>query len=246
MKNIIRTIVIPAYAEEDFIEDSLSKLHDLLMSKGWLDSTEVIVVTANSPDKTQQIAASLSHKFPNFKHVEPGDKVGKGRDVKAGLSTAKGNYVLFMDADLATPLHHIEDAFNKLELSGGMLIGVRKITSMHKTLLRRASSLLSNALIRIVVGIDIKDSQCGFKGFDRNTLEKILPRSKINGWGFDFEFIKIAKIHHINIQMLPITDWKDPKPEGKGLAGESQLNAMKKTLKELLEVKKNQMSGLYK
>lgn len=244
--NLIRTIVIPAYAEEKFIRNTLKDLNDFLVTQDWVNSTEVVVVTADAPDQTQSIVAEAIKIFPNHNHIQPGPRVGKGRDVKAGLSVARGAYVIFMDADLATPLHHLIPAFDSLEKCGGMVIGVRQINKMHKTFIRRASSLISNSIIRAFIGWGIADSQCGFKGFDREALKTILEKSEIMGWGFDFEFIKIAKLHKIKITSLSIPDWKDPKPEGMGLAGESQFSAMKKTFHELITVKKKQLAGDYK
>jgi len=243
---ILRSIVIPAYAEENFIKGTLDSLEVYLKNSDWIDSTEVIVVTAEAPDKTVEIVKEAIKSFPNSQHILPGPRVGKGRDVKAGLAAAKGENVLFMDADMATPLSYIKDAFGKLDGGSDMAIGVRHINKMHKTFLRRISSLLSNSLIRAFIGWGISDSQCGFKAFRQEALKVILPRSEIMGWGFDFEFIKIAKIHKLKISTIAVPDWKDPKPEGTGLAGDSQLSAMKKTLKELLRVKRKQLSGDYK
>ena len=241
-----RSIVIPAYSEAAFIGATLQSLYDFIVEKNWLESTEVIVVTADAADNTPALAAEALKKFPNYKHVQPGPRVGKGRDVKLGLSDASADLVLFMDADLATPLEYVEPVFNLLSERGGMVIGVRELHTMHKTLSRRITSRLSNTIIRSIIGWNIPDSQCGFKGFDRATIETILPRSVVQGWGFDFEFIKIAKIHKIPIGLLPVPKWHDPKPEGTGLSGDSQLTAMKQTFKELLQVRKNQRKGLYK
>lgn len=240
------SVIVPAYKEEKFISDTLKKLKDYLYNSKLLDYTEVIVVTADAPDNTVDIVTNLIDIFPHNQHIKPGPRVGKGRDVKAGLSVARGDFALFMDADLATPLRYINKFFNLLEKNSGMVIGVRDIAKMHEDLMRKTSSQFSNAIIRILIGWDIKDSQCGFKAFDKKSLNIILNRSKINGWGFDFEFIKIAKLHNINITSFGIPDWEDPKPEGMGLSGDSQFDAMKKTLKELARVKINQLKGIYR
>lgn len=241
-----RSIVVPAYKEEKFIASTLQQLHDYLRAEDLLQTTEVIVVTADAPDETQAITASKIRIFPYHQHVQPGPRAGKGRDVKAGLRVAKGELTLFMDADLATPLHHVLPAFEALKKTGGVVIGVRNLDTMHKTFVRKLSSRLSNTIIRLFIGWNISDSQCGFKGFDRHALTTILQRSQVMGWGFDFEFIKIAKLHNLPISMINISDWHDPKPEGTGLSGDSQFTAMKQTLSELLQVKKRQIKGEYK
>jgi dolichyl-phosphate beta-glucosyltransferase len=171
--------------------------------------------------------------------------VGKGRDVKAGMSASHGELIVFTDADLATPVHHLIDAFSLLESRGGMVIGVRVLSKIHNSLVRRASSILSNLLVRSVIGWDISDSQCGFKGFTKEVSELIVDKSEVTNWGFDFEFIKIAKENGITISKLLIDDWSDPKDKSENLTGDSQWSAMKKTLKELQLVRKNSRKGKY-
>lgn len=236
MKKITYSIVIPAYSEEAFIGKTLKALHKYLKSQNMYDNTEVIVVTADSSDKTQSIVAKSAKLFANFTHVQPGTKVGKGRDVRAGLSKAKGDYILFMDADMATPLRHIAEVFGILAENGGIVIGQRNLTTMHKTLLRRISSVASNTFIKMIIGFDIHDSQCGFKGFTKTALSVILPRMTLTGWSFDVEMIKIAKIHGFEVSKILVPDWEDPKGPDSGLAGEHVVNAMLSSLRETISL----------
>ena len=239
MKKITYSIIIPAYAEEAFIGKTLKALSKYLKSQKIYDDTEVIVVTSDAQDKTQSIVKNSAKLFAHFTQLQPGPKVGKGRDVRAGLAKARGKYVLFMDADMATPLHHIAEAFDLLKANGGIVIGQRNLTTMHKTFLRRLSSLMSNTFIKLIVGFDIHDSQCGFKGFTNVALGIILPRMTLNGWSFDVEMIKIAKIHGFAVSKLPVPDWEDPKGPDAGLAGENVIVAMLKSLRETINMQIN-------
>jgi dolichyl-phosphate beta-glucosyltransferase len=241
----LRSIIIPAYSEASCIKGSLDTLHSFLVEQGWLETTEVIVVTAEATDGTVEIVSSEIRQFPIHQHLTPGPRVGKGRDVKCGMSAANGEYIIFTDADLATPVSHIQEAFNMLEKEGGMVIGIRKLNKIHNSLVRRISSMLSNAIVRTVVGWDVTDSQCGFKGFTKDTARLIVSLSEVNNWGFDFEFIKIAKINKVAIHTILIDDWFDPKAQSENLTGDSQWSAMKKTLKELRLVSSNSRKGKY-
>lgn len=244
--NIIeRTIIVPAYSEAACIESTLSRLHTYCKEHGWLDNTELIVVTADAEDGTPHIVAAAIKKFPHHQHLQPGKRVGKGRDVRIGLQAARGRLAIFTDADLATPPHHLAPAFELLAQHGGMVIGIRRLSVMHKTLLRRMSSVFSNLLIRSVVGWDITDSQCGFKGFTADTARQITSVATVNNWGFDFEYIAIARRRGIPITTLPIHDWTDPKSAEQNLTGDSQLGAMWSTFKELRQVSRNVRKGLY-
>ncbi|MCE7936277.1 glycosyltransferase [Candidatus Saccharibacteria bacterium CPR2] len=242
-KNLKYSIVVPAYHEELIIENSLRKLYSFLKEEGLFHQTEVVVVTADSPDNTSEIVAQEIKQFKYFKHVKPGIKVGKGRDVKTGILAASGEYVLFMDADLATPLRYVKPAFAKLG-KHDLIIGQRDLKIIHSDF-RKYISIFSNLLIRITLLPGFRDTQCGFKAFRRDVANTILEKSKIVGWGFDFEILKIAKINSLSINTLKINGWHDPKIEA-GLTGVSPIHASLSTLLELLIVKLNSIRGVYK
>src|SRR5690554_421651 len=102
----ILTIIIPAWQEAKRIGSSLEKLSEFL-TVHQLRESAVLVVVAASPDGTALAARAKAVLFKHFKVIETGPRAGKGRDVKLAMLEAKGEYKLFMDADLATPLHHL-------------------------------------------------------------------------------------------------------------------------------------------
>lgn len=237
------SIVVPAYMEQLVIGGSLDRLATYLRGSNLLEITEVIVVTADSTDKTADIVRKKANKFLHFQFIEPGPKVGKGRDVRMGIEAARGEYVLFTDADLATPEHHIMPMFTKLQQGSDVVIGVRKIHKTH-TGLRALVSIFSNWLVRLLLLRGIPDSQCGFKGFTKSSAKKIFSRSVIDGWGFDMEVLAIARVQKMNVSLMPIYDWHDPKVD-QGLVGESTVSASIKTFKELLLIRKLRKKGKY-
>jgi dolichyl-phosphate beta-glucosyltransferase len=179
-----------------------------------------------------------------MKVIQPGSPVGKGRDVLVGMKAATGKKIIFMDADLATPLHHIKELTEKLDIAD-LVIGSRKFSATHSGFRRVASSIL-NKFTRLLIGLHgIRDTQCGFKGFTASSADLIFNRQTILGWGFDIEILLIAKIHKLKILQIPIPDWKDPKGD-LGLAGESTLSASFRTLREVLKIKINKVRGCYK
>ncbi|MCA9348602.1 glycosyltransferase [Candidatus Saccharibacteria bacterium] len=239
------SIIIPAYNEAKYIDQTLTCLADYLRDTKIIDNTEVIVVAANGGDGTASRAKSHSSIFNKLVVLELPSRVGKGRDLRHGFKHATGEYQLFMDADMATPLHHIEVALKTLEAGKDIVIGVRNLATMHNTILRKASSRLSNLAIRILAVRNARDTQCGFKAFTRVAAATIFSRAKINGWGTDIEILAIAQIHKLSIAQQSIADWHDPK-SGEGLAGDSQLKAMRQTLKELYIIRRNINKGEYK
>ena len=247
-KKIKYSIVIPAYSEAILIEESLNKVATYLKKDpSRYESTELIVVAADSNDNTSELAAAQSKLFSHFSLVKPGKKVGKGRDVRAGVLAAKGDYILFMDADLATPVRHIYSAFDLLEESGAdLLIADRPLNKIHNTRSRRIKSVLSNLLIRFLATPGIKDTQCGFKAFKRDAAIKVFEPLETLAWGFDIEILVRARANNYKIVTLRINDWFDPKEDKMGLVGESNLHALISTLNELFLISFRRISGHYR
>jgi dolichyl-phosphate beta-glucosyltransferase len=246
-KNIKYTVVVPAYSEAMVIEKSLQDLARALnKDKKRFDQTEVVVVVAESKDDTVKLAKQNSHLFKFFTLVEPGKKAGKGRDVRAGMLASRGDYVLFTDADMATPPKHIPKAFDYLESGTDVVIGVRPLARVHKTYFRRLRSVVSNIMIRTLAVPGISDTQCGFKGFTADAVKRLFEPLETMAWGFDIEILVRARIAKYKIKKIRITDWYDPKIGKMGLVGESEIHANLNTLKELLQISYKKWSGKYK
>lgn len=236
-----RSIIVPAYQEAARIGETLDRLAEYLREQGAGD-TEVVVVVADSPDGTADIARGKADRFKQLRVVEPGPKVGKGRDVRIGMYEAAGKYKLFMDADLATPLHHLQPAWGALENGSDVVIAVRDLTSSH-TGLRKFVSGFGNRLVQLLILPGYKDTQCGFKGFTEQAAEQLFSRQTILGWGFDMEILTIARLRKLRVAQLPVPDWSD-KPNG---TFEAQVgSAALETLGELMTIWWRRLIGRYR
>jgi dolichyl-phosphate beta-glucosyltransferase len=240
---VLYSLVIPAYKEEAILHNTLKEVRRYLRRAKQLGVTEIIVVAANGNDATAQIAKKHKKSFQHFSVIEPGPKVGKGRDVKLGVLAAKGKYIAFTDADLATPINHLSEMWRELEAGKDIVIGIRNLREIH-TGYRAAVSVCSNALTRAIVLPGIPDTQCGFKGFRKEIAQTIFNKQHILGWGFDIELLVIARQHRYSISQIEIPDWHDPKLEN-GLVGESGLSAVISTLLELIKIRFNKFRRYY-
>jgi dolichyl-phosphate beta-glucosyltransferase len=240
------SIILPAYMEAARIADSLTTLEAFLKTRDY-GRVQVIVVVADSADGTAKIADSMAHKFHDLRVIHAGPRVGKGRDVRLGMFEANGKYRIFMDADLATPLEHLDDikrdVIDKNEKVG---IAVRDLVSSHSGLMRKAITQGGNLLIQILLLPGLKDTQCGFKVFEADAAEHIFNRMTILGWGFDLEILAIARMLHYKIILIDAPDWKDPKAAGAGLAGDSASGAAIQVLRDLLRVRLMMWGGRYR
>lgn len=239
------SLIVPAFQEEFIIEKSLDEIAGYLKRERLLDKTEIIVVTADGNDKTPEIVEAKKELFPHFLFVRPGARVGKGRDVRAGILASRGEYIVFTDADLATPLHHIKRAFETLSKGSDVVIGIRNLGKIH-TGVRKFVSIAGNTVSRALIAPTISDTQCGFKGFTREAAAHIFSKQTVLGWAFDMEIIFIAKKSGKKIVKIRIPDWKENKPEEYQLVGDSNIKASIKTLSEVIKIRLNSIRGLYK
>jgi dolichyl-phosphate beta-glucosyltransferase len=229
------SIVIPAYREAWCLARSLDKVCTFLDDFGWLETTEIVLVTADAPDETVQIARREIVRFPHHCHLEPGVKVGKGRDVRCGMLVATGALVIFMDADLATPLHHLPPMIDMLQRGCGVVIGTRDLGTIHDDWTRKLSSQLANQLVRWLLLPGLRDTQCGFKGFRREVVDELFGPMTAMRWGFDFDILARGRHLGLPIGELFIGDWCDPKGNN-GLVGEPAWSARLSALRELVSL----------
>ena len=230
MADLPLSIVIPAYAEARYLGGTLAAIEAWGGARG--RPYEVVVVTADAPDDTRALVRAALPRFAHTQHLEPGPKVGKGRDVRLGMLAARGEQVVFMDADLATPLDYLAPLLARLDDGADVAIGIRDLATIHADALRRFTSLASNWLVQRLILPGITDTQCGFKGFRRAAIEPLFARLVATGWGFDFEVLAQARRLGLRIDTLPVPRWKDPKGTA-GLAGENVVLAQARTLAEL-------------
>lgn len=241
MKAPALSIIIPAYQEAGRIGRSLDELAAYLNEQHDTD-TEVLVVVADSPDGTARLTQDKATLFRHFRMIAAGPKIGKGYQVRMGMMEAVGAYKLFMDADLATPLHHIEQVRALAKEKVEVIVATRDLTSSHRGL-RKLVSSLGNRLVRAVLLPGISDSQCGFKAFSASAADALFRRQTIMGWGFDMEILAIARMLKYRIVIIPAPDWQDH-PEG--TIGDNITSAAFETLGELAVILGRKWTGRYR
>lgn len=200
-------------------------------------------MVASGTDDTAEVARSKSKEFKQFSVLEHKERVEKGRAVRFGMIGAHGRYRLFMDADLSTPLEHLDEVVAATKLSADVIIGIRHLTTTHKGI-RKFISQFGNLLVQTLLLPGIPDSQCGFKCFQAETAEQIFSRQRIPGWGFDMEALKLARKFGYQIVSVIIDDWKDPKAVG--LTGDSSVKVALQVFGDLLKIRMNLLFGRYR
>ena len=186
------SIIIPAYNEEKRLPATLVKVCDYLESTHW-DFSEIVVVDDGSRDGTAQVARDAGARVLQ----NPGNR-GKGYTVRHGMLEAKGEWVLYTDADLSAPIGELDKLWEAAGRAGAKVaIGSRAIdrslVGVHQPRLREMVGRLFNVMMRIVTGLPFLDTQCGFKLFEARAAREIFSRQRLEGFGFDVEVLFIAK-----------------------------------------------------
>jgi glycosyltransferase involved in cell wall biosynthesis len=235
------SIVIPAYNESQRIEATLGKVVAYVGKMGW--TAEVIVVNDGSRDATSQIVREWAQKHPIIRLLEnPGNR-GKGYSVRHGMMEATGEVLLFTDADLSSPIYEAEKLIAAIQQGADVAIGSRWLRSELQTerqpLYRQFFGRVFNLLLRVIIGLRFRDTQCGLKAFTRRAAQAIFPQQRIERWGFDPEILFLAKQTGMVTAEVPV-EWAHDE--------RSKINPIKdgfKMLYELLRIRWYHLTGEY-
>jgi len=235
------SLVIPAYNEENRIGSSLATIKKYIAQKDY--RAEVIVVDDGSKDDTLAVAKASLDGCSRHLIIGYHENRGKGYALKQGIANATGRYIVFMDADLSTPIDQLDKLLPILQEGYDVVIGtrknahadVRKRQPFFREFLGKGFTLLSNVLL--VKGIS--DITCGFKGFSKEAGQDIFRRQLIADWSFDAEILFIAQRLGYTIREMPVT-WYD--------AAGTKVRLMKDivgSLNGILRIRINSLRGLY-
>lgn len=241
-KGVYLSVIIPAYNEEERVAGTIMNISKYLARQDYV--SEIIVVNDGSKDKTAEIVSDIKSTVPSLRLIDNKKNKGKGGVVKQGMLAANGKYRLFVDADNAISIDHL-DKFWPYTKEYDVVIGSIEIEGAEKRekyegfskIYRNVLGKLSKYLIRLLTVWEIHDTQRAFKLFKREAAEKIFPRQTIMRWGFDIEILVIAKKLGYKIKELPVS-WLNP-------PGKVNFMGYINTLKELLQVKFNSITGRY-
>ncbi len=229
------SIILPAYNEEKRLDKTLTKIKSFLSRKKL--PYEVIVVDDSSDDRTREVA-----KKYNVKVISNKKNMGKGFSVKRGVFNSSGSLILFSDVDLSTPIEEL-DKFLKYIRKYDAVIASRYLpesnVKVKQPLPRIIAARTFNLIIRIILGLKYKDTQCGFKLFKRGVALKLFKNQRINGFAFDAELLFLARKFKFNVKEVGVV-WINSR--------KNRFNALReppKMLKDIIRIRVNDLKGRY-
>ena len=197
------SVVIPAYNEEKRIRKTLSEVTTFLDEN--FSDYELILVDDGSTDSTLEVAKEFA-TTPNKIKIISNPHSGKGYTVKTGILKANKDYILFSDADLATPIVDLKRFLVWItEYDYDIVIGSRATegaTREGEPFIRHLMGLVFNLVIQVIALRGIKDTQCGFKLFKKDVAHKIFNMTLL----YSGTEIKEAKVTAFDVEVLFIAN----------------------------------------
>lgn len=234
------SIVVPAYNEASRLPATLPQMVAFCERR----AAELLIVDDGSTDGTVDLVqktAATTNVLLLLRN--PGNR-GKGFSIRHGMQKAAGEWILFSDADLSTPLEEYDKLIEAARRQGAVIaVGSRaldrSLVGVHQGPAREFAGRVFNLVMRLATGLPFRDTQCGFKLYHRDAARVVFERQTLTGFGFDVEDLMIAKIHKLRAVEVPVR-WNNV--EGTKVGGMSGARAFW----DLALVRWNQLRGLYR
>ena len=230
------TVIFPLYNEEkrlhlafkDIIKfnkkNKFSKIEYLFVDDGSVD---------NSSHKILKFFTDNKKKNINYRLIKLKKNYGKGYALKTGVREAKLKWILTLDADISVSLNQINIWYMKLNLFSDSIdkiyFGSRSLPNSVITykIYRKFLGIIFSNFVKFLFKTNLKDTQCGFKLYKKETAKKIFKQLKNHGFSHDVEIIKLCQKLNIKIEEIPV-NWIHRK--------DSKLNIFYDTFKMFFEL----------
>lgn len=233
------SVVIPAYNEEWRIVPTIGAIATQMSTLG--QPWEMIIADDGSTDTTVELVEELG--LVNLQLLIAEQNGGKGSAVRRGMLRARGDIVLFADADQSTPIEQFAELEQKIEEGFDVVVGSRAAEGAeveNKSFVRKIFSTGLNLIVRYVFRIPVTDTQCGFKMFTAEAADRLFRRQLIDEFSFDLEILYLAQKFDMKTAEVPVR-WIDA-PGSKVDAGKVALEF----LRDLAVIRWNDLRGRYK
>ncbi|MHB1361976.1 MAG: dolichyl-phosphate beta-glucosyltransferase [Thermoleophilia bacterium] len=199
------SLVIPVFNEEERIVNTITLL-DAYLSRQSL-SYEVIISDDGSRDDSPALVRKNFAESGVVRLIRDRQNRGKGAAVRRGILSARGEMIVFTDADLSFPVETIGMCVEALQ-EYDVAVGSRNLPESGIEItpppLRRLAGPIFKTIVRGLVIGGFTDTQCGFKGFRAQAAHDIFMNSAINGFSFDVEVLALARLFGYSITEVPV------------------------------------------
>ena len=204
------SVVIPCFNEERRIAPSLDRIVDFLgrSSLDW----EVVAVDDGSRDATSEAIRRAADREARVRLVRHESNRGKGEAIRSGFRESRGEWVLFSDADLATPIDELTKFLETGDAGYDMVVASRVVPGAQiltpQPWRRRFTGAVFRGLVRALGLSSVRDTQCGFKLMRKDRIRASLDAVTTGGFAFDVELLARAERAGLRVVELPVR-WRD-------------------------------------
>jgi glycosyltransferase involved in cell wall biosynthesis len=232
------SVVLPAYNEANSLDNAVPKIMKAL--EEITPVYEIIVAEDGSTDGTDKVAASLSKRYPRVKHLHREERLGRGTALNNAFKKASGGILVYMDVDLATNVEQLKSLVSVINDEGyNFATGSRMLpeSKVERSGTRNLISKVYNFLVRAMLGSEVRDHQCGFKAFRRESLMQLLDEVAASHWFWDTEILVRASRKGYKIREIPV-EWTGKRETKVNLIKDS-FNMFLQTTKLWWQLKRN-------
>ena len=199
------SVIIPIYQETTRLNITLNEIMPFLDTH-FNKSFEIIIVDDPNSQNGYTELIGENKNDSRIIFMKQDKRLGKGAAVKKGCLAGRGEIILFMDADHATPVEEFKNFLPHFQNNLDILVSGVRTYQDDESKWRRVLGLTAQLFLHLVLYKKaVIDSQCGFKAFNKNLVQKIFPILKINGGMMDAEVIYLMHKYNYKITFIPVT-----------------------------------------
>ena len=200
------SLVIPAYNEIGRIGGTVTQVTEYLDRQ--LYDWELIVVIDGGALAAADEARAAAGSRENVRVLVNEVNRGKGYSVRRGFAEARGERLVFIDADLSLPIEGLEGMMARFDAGADVVIASRTAPGSRvegaPPAMRDLMSKVFNLAVQVVALPGVSDTQCGFKGFTAHAAKAIFSVAASDRFGFDVEALYLARMNGFRIDELPV------------------------------------------
>ncbi|MFQ6057173.1 MAG: glycosyltransferase [Methanosarcinales archaeon] len=199
------TVILPVFNEAKILSNSVNIVRGILNKKY---KYEIIIAEDGSTDGTDKITRMLTKKYKNVVWIHSDKRLGRGKAVANAIKKSRGKIVGFIDVDLEISPKYIPSLVKEIEMGADIATGRRYYQPDIKHFLswttRAIASKMYVFLVRLLLGVNIKDTETGCKFFKKNKILPILDEVEDNHWFWDTEIIARSYYKKLKIKEVPV------------------------------------------
>jgi len=198
------TVCIPVYNEEDYIFDTVSEIMARMGKISFVDEYEILIADGGSDDSTKDI---ILNKIEDERVclLEFESRMYKGESIEAAFEHSQHEVFVFIDGDGSVNPSFLLEMLESLR-NHDIVVGFKQSVESNRSRSRKLATKTLNLILKTVFNSEIKDHQCGFKGFQRSEVRDIFDKTESRGWFWDAEFLIRAQKEGADIKQIPV-EW---------------------------------------